>query len=399
MRYFTVLTAGLLLASLRLGAATTPMETPLPDEQTVTIECEYKPQKGDEAIVAYAGTGEDPKKAKEAVFHYNVYIPKGYGENKERRFPCMFIASSTGNADMAQMRERLTHDRWLVVMLAESKNDSPEWLRNFVAAHDDAVSRLRILEDMKFGAGLAGGARCCSVWPEARKGFRGLFMQAAGFAGAAQAKDVPKQNPSLLFYATFGATDGNLHDTANFRSLPPTTARYITVFEGGSEWAPAKVASQAFDWFEKKIFLESRTDPKLKDAYLWYVENLITRLDADKTPLEQFELCEHLQMAAKQHGLASQENIKTKLEACKDQLAKLEKDEALRKELVARKAYQALEASEDTPLNAVVKPKGMSLSVLSTEYTKLAKIYTGTVYGSKAEQRATSINAEIGKKK
>jgi hypothetical protein len=390
--------AGLLAVNSALYAATTPLTTPLPDGQIVEIECEYKPVKGDERVPGSQGMQEeDPRKSsKTGPFHYRVYIPNGYNGSKDRHWPCLFIASPGGNADMGVMKDRLTRDRWVVVMLVESQNGSPDWLKNFMTAHDDAVQRLHILDGMKFGTGMSGGARCASVWPEMRKGFRGLFMQSAGFFGSIKNFRYPREEPELVFYVSFGTTDMNLYESKEFRrELPPATCYCIWVFEGGHAWAPVNVVENAFDWLEQKVFFEAHPNPQYKDAYLWFCENLMKRFDTAKAPFAKYEFAEQLTKAANRLGLAAHADLKERLASCALTLRQLEKDDGIKKELTARRAYLAIEQTDDPPMNATPKPKASPLPTLAAEYEKLAKTFEGTVYGGKAQQRAASLHGEI----
>jgi hypothetical protein len=103
------------------------MDAELAEDSTVTVVCEYGGKDGPISAV----------KPTKGTYHYRLYVPKGYNEDDTRRYPCMFIASPGGNADMGRMAYRLMRDRSIVVMLVESKNGPDEApTANYLAAHD-----------------------------------------------------------------------------------------------------------------------------------------------------------------------------------------------------------------------------------------------------------------------
>lgn len=76
------------------------MDTPLPEDTVTRIECEYNG----------------------STYHYDLYIPVGYGSNLAAEFPVLFVFSPGGNATMGNMENWLRNKKWLAVMLVESRN-------------------------------------------------------------------------------------------------------------------------------------------------------------------------------------------------------------------------------------------------------------------------------------
>lgn len=93
-------------------------------------------------------------------YHYDLYLPPGYEQNKTEVYPCLFIADPAGNAHLGNMADRVKRDEMIAVMLVESKNGDWEPIfANFCAAHDDAVKRVRIGLKWMTGLSAARGPR------------------------------------------------------------------------------------------------------------------------------------------------------------------------------------------------------------------------------------------------
>lgn len=214
-----------------LGFAATPMDTPLPDDSITRIECEFDT----------------------TTYHYDLYVPDGYESDTDTNYPVLFIFSPGGNATMGNMESWLKDERWLAVMLVESKNGP--WdpiIENFSAAYDDLVMRVRVQEDRIFLTGVSGGARASSymAFNEIRPGLRGIFLQAAG---SEEVWYEGRYRANLFIYASFGDTDFNLPELGRMDDILPESIFEHETFSGGHEGAPAEVAERALDWLDSKV--------------------------------------------------------------------------------------------------------------------------------------------------
>src|SRR5258706_14194118 len=86
-------------------AETTPLTQPLQEEKEITITCELTqaPKAGEVPIFSSPQEAERSK----GTYHYKLWLPRGYLADTQQRWPCLFIASPGGNADMGHMA------RWL----------------------------------------------------------------------------------------------------------------------------------------------------------------------------------------------------------------------------------------------------------------------------------------------
>lgn len=406
-----VLRLGLLFAVLAACFARaeepTPPDTAIPDEHSFTVAC--LTPKG----VEKPSKDEPPG----GIYHYNVYLPRGYSASPERKYPCIFIASPGGNAGMGNMAARLKRDRWVVIMLVESKNATPIWYQNFLAAHDDAMKRFRIVENCKFTTGMSGGARCASMQVAYRPGFRGVILQAAGFFDD-RAEKYPGDNPDTVYSATFGSTDMNLSESTIIRiRISPATYRNVEVFEGGHNWCPADLFERALEWEERKIILDAKYDKKLAEVYLWYFEN---QKSLYENAASDFEKCEKLELLLDLPGklkLTADAADAATLAGWTDKLKELKASEAVTKELEARKEYLKVQEEYESYFcggnsknyrqwNKLVSGKSGKkgkkddtaaahpLKAMADKYTKVAEKYPDLVYGKLAAVRAKALTME-----
>ena len=242
------------LSTLGAGGATTPLTTPLVEETEIPITCELTKA----PTISETRIFKSPQEAKTAtgVWHYKLWLPKGYLAQALKKWPCMFIMSPGGDADMGAMADHLKSKGYVVVLLVDAKNGP--WgpvVGNFLAAHDDVIKRVRIEEGHKFATGHSGGARGSSLFVQARPGFGGVILQSAGPASTATGYDVSgmQRNGKLYVAMTMGNTDSNHSELDRTKAAFNNPARFRAVeFPGGHEWAPKEVFEQAIGWIEQK---------------------------------------------------------------------------------------------------------------------------------------------------
>ena len=116
------------LAASLAAEEPTPLAAVLPAGEVTTIACQ-SPYGARQKCAGLA--------ARRHISTTGLYLPSDYHEKPARQYPLMFIASPGGDARMGHMAERLTRDRWVVAMLAESRNRSVLWYPNFIAAFND----------------------------------------------------------------------------------------------------------------------------------------------------------------------------------------------------------------------------------------------------------------------
>lgn len=250
MKHITILASVLGILTAVAGALTTPLTEPLTEEKEITITCELTeaPKRNDIVVFDTAKQCEAAK----GVYHYKLWLPQGYLADPQKRWPCMFIMSPSGNAAMGNMAGYLKTNRFVVVMLVESKNGAWEPIvGNFIAAHDDVIKRVRVDQARRFATGMSGGARGSSIFVQARPGFAGLILQGAGPAyddkGAYHSSKL-KRDTKLRVAMTMGATDSNKKEIEKTKAELSRSRFRVFEFAGGHVWAPPEVFAEAMAW-------------------------------------------------------------------------------------------------------------------------------------------------------
>ncbi len=380
--------------------ATTPFDSPLGDDSTTLIECVHDVTKEEAALFGAGTANEDPGRVVgKNTFHYDLYVPPGYRADTEARYPVLFIASPGGRAKIGAFAERARRDRWIACMLVESRNGSPDWLGNFIAAHDDIVKRLRVIEDMKFSTGMSGGSRCATAQPRARKTFRGVVMQAAGFwyDKGGYTFDAAVENEQIFFYGLFGVRDKmNWAEVAKMPArIPAANGVRMEVFDGGHEWAPKASVERAFDWLEQQIFLPSprarltRERTPSQEACLWFWRRESARLASAGSAFERYDTMDRLVSVATRFRMRAK-SVKDKAKAYRKQLASLKRDKSLKAELLAKKNFDLADTNDTRENLRKAKMAGQVVGL----YRQIAEKYPDTVYGAKADARLKSFELE-----
>lgn len=327
-RYIALLSVVILLAN------TAYAQDDIPAGQLTLVE--YKT-----TLDSFNATERKNKNFKD-IYHYKVYLPVDYYEVKSRRYPCLFVASPGGNANMTNLKDYLVQNRWIVICLVESKNRSSDWYYNFVTAFDVVKKRFRILMDYKFAVGLSGGARCISSYPRLRKGFAGLVMQAAGLMS--NSKDI-QFLIDIPIYLTLGDTDYNLYESDEFyKKFPADVPHKVEIFKGGHGWAPKEVTERALEWLTANACEEGQLKrgeyPKI---CAWRADNLLLRLKRSNTAYQKYLVIEKLRALS---PYISDDKISQQIQELNDLHDTLIKKPEVVSARAAHNAYKSISASE-----------------------------------------------------
>lgn len=377
-----------------LQAAVTPMDAALTEGGITEIECPYMYTPTEANLVGSYSPAEHPMGAHlKGVCHYQLYLPSGYGKEKERKYPVLFIASAKAEPYMDNVKARAERDGWIVVMLMDSKSEDPLWLGNFVGAHDDVVKRVRVLEDVKVATGSKGGGNCASVYGAYRTGFRGYIGQGSCFWSdrSSHRYDAAKQNRDFVVYQILGPQHVSFRCREDVkRGVPKSAHHWSECVEEGGTWARTEEMDCAFDWMERQVFIEARMAKVSREAALWHHENKLTALEQAKSAFDRYELMEYISALAKKQKLTSDEAVRDKLAAFKQEMKTLEDDAAVKEELAARRLFWALVKMDGRNIDSKQKA-----DPLVATYKAIAEKYKDTVYGRRAALRAESLKTEF----
>ena len=372
------ITVFLLLAGPLAAQEPTPLMADLPAGEVTRIAC----------LSPYGARQAVPDWPRDGIFHYRLYLPSDYHEQPARQYPVMFIAAPGGEARMGHMAERLTRDRWVVVMLAESRNRSVLWHPNFLAAYNDVLKRVRVHPQMLFCTGFSGGARVCSRYPSIRPGFQALILQGAGYSGPAWV--LTRSNARVTVYGLFGAQDPNRREARRIRRrLPLHTRSLVEIWDGGHEWAPSQAFERALDWAVDKALLEAEYDPDRASLYGWYFLNKLERFEQASSSIERYVLRRLLKTLPERWHLELDEDTHARFQAVVSALIAFSEDDTLQREIAAHDSFEkALRADESQRVG--------DLSEIIQQYGEVAERYANTQFGQRALMRQQSVRWETG---
>ena len=368
----------LLLAAPLAAEEPTPLTAVLPAGEATRIACQSP----------YGARQNVPEWPRDGIFHYRLYLPSDYHEQPARQYPVMFIASPGGEARMGHMADLLTRDRWVVAMLAESRNRSVLWYPNFIAAYDDVLKRVRVHPKMLFCTGFSGGARVCSRYPSIRPGFQGLILQGAGYSGPAWV--LTRSNAGVTVYGLFGTQDPNRREAHRIRRrLPLHTRSLVEIWDGGHDWAPSYAFERALDWVVDKALLESDYDPGRVGLYAWYFLNKLERFEQASSDIKRYVLRRLLKTLPERWHMELDEGTRTRFQAAETALIAFSEDDTLQREIAAHDAFEkALRADESQRVG--------DLSEIIQRYGEVAERYPNTRFGQRALMRQQSVLWETG---
>lgn len=373
----------ILFVGLNLGTfvyGVTPKDQALPPGETTTIECEYK------------GT----------AYHYKVYIPEGYDKTPDRKYPAIFIFSPGGNANIGVLKDWITNEKWVAIMMVESQNGPWEpIIGNIQAAYPDALERLRIQPGLLFATGFSGGARACSLMARTCPGFAGVILQGAGTDGGSIGGLLQK---NIAVAMTMGNTDSNMREFTSAQGVGRTKPDMFhgEIFDGGHEGGPKEYMERALDWLKKNAFLNAAPGSLPKEVVAGVFLDQFDGVATISSVVEKSDHLDWLLRLASRHGLNNDKDLKEKIAEVRKQLIDLPKDPKAKKELSARDAYNKAKGFEDSTRQRLSQTKAAGndlaagLTSIMQAYATVAKQYKETECGTKAEKKVEELTKERG---
>jgi hypothetical protein len=376
--------------------AATPMDKELPEDEETLIECE---------VVEGAKLPADFMEVTPGTYHYKVYIPKGYNdpENADVEYPCLFISDPSGDAELEQFRDWIRRERWVAVMLVESRNGP--WgpiFGNFLAAHDDAMKRLRISDGCKFATGGSGGGRAAAVEVCLRPGFVGLFMERTSYYHK-EHKWV-RRIRNLAVGLACGDHDKHHAPKIGLAMKYMGQPARVFIFPGGHDPTPDRIHARAWQWVVSAAFLGFEL-PKEPVRHVFRVRyEQLQELSAEDEPFARYQLLEWLSDLADRQSLFADEDLKDKVREIGNEKIKLFRNPKVRKEFEARKLYRWAETREaeiraminsldDDGIDRSHSTYKKGFAQIVKNYRKVAK-HKDTEFGDLARQRLEELRAE-----
>ncbi len=315
--------------AVRVGLADdwvpTPPDAPLPDDAVTVIRCAWP----ETTKLAAPYTFSEDFTAAAGNYSYKVYVPAGYSTHPDWKYPAFFVMSPNGNADLGTLKDRAREEGWVIVLLVEAKNGA--WgtiYGDMLAAHADAVQRLRIQEGLKFATGFSGGARGTSMLTQICPGFAGELLQGAGFAfndvkghAGFNVLALPKTGPYSVFLG-MGTRDENQKEVANLQRALGSVPFRMETFEGGHQWSPLEIVRDGVDWLLDQTLTGREMGDEMRPFALRHFDYLAGHLEAEADGGNKTERIKEAIRLADKLGLDGDEARAAKVAALKALLDK-----------------------------------------------------------------------------
>jgi poly(3-hydroxybutyrate) depolymerase len=181
---------------------------------------------------------------------YALYVPASY--DRAHRWPVLYCLDpgARGRIPVERFSKAAEKAGFIVVGSNNSQNGPAEPAKEAVRwMLADTHARLSIDDSRLYAAGFSGGARMALAW--ASNGLvAGVIACGAGFGGGRVPQDI-----AFKFFATAGVDDFNydeLYRTSLELARRGTPHRFVE-FEGGHEWLPPDLASEALEFFQGRV--------------------------------------------------------------------------------------------------------------------------------------------------
>jgi dienelactone hydrolase len=188
---------------------------------------------------------------------YALYLPLTY--SREQRWPVVYVfdPGARGTLALAQFQHAAELHRFIVA--ASNNSHNGPWTPEFEAGDTmvrDTQQRFSVDTRRIYFAGFSGGARVASRLAQLCKCAAGVLLSGAGFS-----RDFPPSPDSrFAVFSAVGNTDFNYSELIPLQDALEKAAfpHWLTVFDGGHEWAPPKVMDRALAWFR----IQSANSPR-----------------------------------------------------------------------------------------------------------------------------------------
>jgi predicted esterase len=244
---------------------------------------------------------------------YALYLPSNYSSDRSWPVVFAFDPGARGRLPVDAMKDAAERYGYLVLGSNNSRNGG--WKPEVEAADamlQDAQARFTVDLKRIYFAGFSGGARVASQLAQNCKCAAGVLLNGAGFSlNSAPARDAP-----FPVFSAVGNLDFNYSEVIPLQEKLEQAGypRWLHVFEGRHEWAPAKVMDEALAWFRIQAM---RTNHEPRDeafiaTQLTTLVGVAEKENAAGNSLAAWRI--YRQIAATFDGIANVSAIRAKVE-------------------------------------------------------------------------------------
>jgi len=196
---------------------------------------------------------DDVQCADDETQHYSLYLPSTF--TPTRKWPVILAFDAGGRGRRGVERYQAGAERYGYIVVGSSNSRNGPWKRSLDAAKAmtaDMIGRFPVDLARVYTAGMSGGARVAmmvALHPEVIAGrvrpqIAGVLASSAGFPSGEFREVV-----SFPIFGSAGTEDFNHREMTNLDKVLKSPHR-VVVFEGGHEWLPVEVATEAIEWIE-----------------------------------------------------------------------------------------------------------------------------------------------------
>jgi hypothetical protein len=196
---------------------------------------------------------DDVQCADDETQHYSLYLPSTF--TPTRKWPVILTFDAGGRGRRGVERYQAGAEQYGYIVVGSNNSRNGPWKRSLDAAKAmtaDVIARFPVDLARVYTAGMSGGARVAmmvALHPEAMAGrvrpeIAGVLASSAGFPSG-EFREVVK----FPIFGSAGTEDFNHREMTNLDKVLRSPHR-VVVFEGGHEWLPVDVATEAIEWIE-----------------------------------------------------------------------------------------------------------------------------------------------------
>jgi len=214
---------------------------------------------------------------------YSIYLPSNYSADREWNLILAFDPRGRGRAPLEQYKDAAEKYGYIVAGSNNARNGPPEISLTAAAVMgSDVVHRYKINMKRVYTAGLSGGARIAMKVAMDSNEMAGVIASSAGFP--------PGERSSTLSFAVFGTAGTEDFNYLEMRQLDEelSSPHRIVVFQGGHEWLPSSLATQAVEWLEIQA-MKSGSAPRDEKLLQKVFDARSAEVAAQKTELATFD--------------------------------------------------------------------------------------------------------------
>lgn len=283
------------------------------------------------ALVLAAVLQENVASRTDAAQTYTLFLPTAYDAAKKH--PLLFVFDPRGRATLAAelFRAGAEEHGWVIVSLNGTRSDSPPGpdpnepaLR---AVLPDAMARYAVDPDRVYAAGFSGTA--VLAW---NLGIVSGMLAGVIGVGGPVAEGVPPEKFNFAHYGFAGESDFNNLDMRRIDAKIGAVPHRLRTFPGEHQWMPAELGREAIAWLELIAMKENR---RARDEA--FIRAAYERELAAATAAAGLEaLRRYREIATTFDGLHP-------IDEAKAAVARLERDESVRRELAGEQQWDAFE--------------------------------------------------------